>query len=420
DLAEASVRLAGWDTWNLVRVDQLARFLRPKLEAARTPAEKIKILNTWILKDHVVFTNLSAPDVQLSFLPYVFSQDAGNCVGYTTLYLALGQRLGLPLHGVLIPGHAFVRWEDGTFRRNIEPMFRGTEVGNAYYRASPHQLRNRTPREVLSVVLSNAAALSLRFGNYESAREECEVALRLDPSNAAARNNYVLCMLHASLDERERIDTLLEELRTRSPDDAEPWLLQSSIHAAFNEHDEALQAAHEAVRREESDRTRGWRARCYARLGQLDRAKNDLQRLENAEPFGDLRLELRVRDNPAGAVQSITQSLATAGHDRLRRITRAAEVLLEIREPAQALVVLDMGREHSERSLKDEFIQTGGVAAPDMLTREGARRRWHLVRAKALHAEGRKSEARAALATAKKHGHGGRLTLEVERLLESR
>ena len=49
-----------------------------------------------------------APD---SFLHKVLSERAGNCIGLTSLYVALGERLGLPLVAMGLPRHVFLRWE---------------------------------------------------------------------------------------------------------------------------------------------------------------------------------------------------------------------------------------------------------------------------------------------------------------------
>jgi regulator of sirC expression with transglutaminase-like and TPR domain len=100
-------------------------------------------------------------------LPHVVRRRRGHCVGLSTLYLALGYRLGLPLYGVSVPGHFFVRWEGEGLRRNIELTSRGAVHDDAYYverfRIGKTQvdrgvyLQSLRRREVLVEVLNNRA-----------------------------------------------------------------------------------------------------------------------------------------------------------------------------------------------------------------------------------------------------------------------
>lgn len=100
-------------------------------------------------------------------LPHVVRRRRGHCVGLSTLYLALGYRLGLPLYGVSVPGHFFVRWEGEGLRRNVELTSRGAVHDDAYYverfRIGQSQvdrgiyLQSLRRREVLVEVLNNRA-----------------------------------------------------------------------------------------------------------------------------------------------------------------------------------------------------------------------------------------------------------------------
>lgn len=54
------------------------------------------------------------------FLAGLLRTKRGSCVSMPLVYLAIGQRLGLPLHLVCIGRHYFIRWEEPGFRMNIE------------------------------------------------------------------------------------------------------------------------------------------------------------------------------------------------------------------------------------------------------------------------------------------------------------
>jgi tetratricopeptide (TPR) repeat protein len=65
-------------------------------------------------------------------LSSVIGERRGNCLGLGALYLAIGERTGMPLDGVLLPGHFFVRTRDPG-RHNVELLRRGEAMPDAWY-----------------------------------------------------------------------------------------------------------------------------------------------------------------------------------------------------------------------------------------------------------------------------------------------
>ncbi len=45
----------------------------------------------------------------------------GSCVSMPLIYVVVGQRLGMPVHLVVLGKHCFIRWEEGGYRMNVEP-----------------------------------------------------------------------------------------------------------------------------------------------------------------------------------------------------------------------------------------------------------------------------------------------------------
>ena len=84
-----------------------------------TPEQKIAALNAVLLSDRKV-EYLSNKYWRDSTLAASVLRGKGNCLSTSTLYVLAGQALGLPIKMVLIPRHAFARWDDGTTRINIE------------------------------------------------------------------------------------------------------------------------------------------------------------------------------------------------------------------------------------------------------------------------------------------------------------
>jgi len=66
-------------------------------------------------------------------LSSVLGERRGSCLGLASLYLAVGERLGVPLDGILLPGHFFVRTR-GPGGHNVELLRRGEAMPDEWYR----------------------------------------------------------------------------------------------------------------------------------------------------------------------------------------------------------------------------------------------------------------------------------------------
>ena len=95
-------------------------------------AKKIAVLNKSLLAERDVnyLSNLYWRDATLAAS---LLRKRGNCLSTSTLYMLAGEALKLPIHMVLIPRHAFARWDDGKVRINIETTNKGAEHPDAFY-----------------------------------------------------------------------------------------------------------------------------------------------------------------------------------------------------------------------------------------------------------------------------------------------
>ena len=116
----------------------------------------------------------------------------GNCLGLTLLYLAVAERVGLPLHGVSAPEHFFVRYDDGVTRINLEPTRGGrTPVKDRAYIQSGRisrdsldrgiHLRTESKRQVLASLLANRAGYRAVQGELGAAYGDALRALAVKP-----------------------------------------------------------------------------------------------------------------------------------------------------------------------------------------------------------------------------------------------
>lgn len=105
-----------------------------------------------------------------TFLPNILESRRGVCLGVSTLYLCLAQRLGLDLEIVTPPGHIFVRYQDQSETKNIETTCRGIHLPTEEYLSiNTKKLAVRSIREVIGMAHHNQASTFLAKENFEQA-----------------------------------------------------------------------------------------------------------------------------------------------------------------------------------------------------------------------------------------------------------
>jgi len=150
------------------------------------------------------------PDLRFVFLSSVLDSRRGSCVGLGTLYLALGEVLGWRVEGVMMPGHFYVRVDEGERLRNVELLRRGEEMPDAWYAqrfavagpGAPEYGRALSPREVLGIVEYDVGKARLRQSRWSEARRAFRVATSLFPALSEAHASLgATAQLLGSLDE---------------------------------------------------------------------------------------------------------------------------------------------------------------------------------------------------------------------------
>jgi len=188
----------------LDRLHRLSLLLKRDIQGLEEPEAVIRAINRRLFHRCICTGPSWEGDDLASSLSVVLQDHCGNCTGHSILLLAMGERLGLPLHGVLRPRHVFVRWDDGKTRRNIETTQRGAELADADYHdwhapnlwsitpedlAAGRYLRNLKKKQVVAVLLNNLSGVYLNSPNlktgdwrYRRAWECADQAIRLDPA----------------------------------------------------------------------------------------------------------------------------------------------------------------------------------------------------------------------------------------------
>jgi tetratricopeptide (TPR) repeat protein len=147
----------------------------------------------------------------------------GSCLGISLLMLLIAEQCGCPLHGVLLPGHFFVRFDNGVVRRNIEPNANGVERTDDYYRnsysvkeGSWYRLTNASYAEVLGLLNYNCGNTLLHQKLPEYALLQFSAATEKFPDFAVAWGNMAITL--AQLGRLPEAQKALETAARLQPD----------------------------------------------------------------------------------------------------------------------------------------------------------------------------------------------------------
>lgn len=193
---------------------------RVKEKKLKMSYKAIEVMNEYLF-DELGFSSISeASDPNDLFLHTVMDKKRGYCLSLSILYLSLGERLGLPLYGVVVPGHFFVRYDDGRVRFNIET------TSNGGYADDEHYINKfKVPKgndSIYMVNLNKIQTLGCFFNNlgnsYNKIGDTGQAMLALE---RAVEINPTLAESHVNL--------------------GNIYLMKDRINDAINEYEEALE-----------------------------------------------------------------------------------------------------------------------------------------------------------------------------------
>ncbi|MCX5638389.1 MAG: tetratricopeptide repeat protein [Planctomycetota bacterium] len=185
---------------HLSALDDMALEIRDRLIRQKLKAnfQAIPLINKYLF-DECLFQPISeAIDPNDLFLHSVLDKKRGYCLSLSILYLSLAERLGLPLYGVVVPGHFFVRYDDGRVRFNIETTGKGSRAPDEYYvnkfkvpqgHNSSIYMRNLNKIQTLGCLFNNLGNVYSDIGNYELALLALVRAVEINPTLSESRSN---------------------------------------------------------------------------------------------------------------------------------------------------------------------------------------------------------------------------------------
>jgi tetratricopeptide (TPR) repeat protein len=271
-------------------LDAMAEEIKTRLQERKLRAnfKAIPVINEYLFNELGYTAVSDAEDPNDLFLHSVMDRRQGYCLSLSTLYLALGERLGLPLYGVVVPGHFFVRYDSRSIRFNIECTARGAQQNDSHYiekfNVPEHHdrlyMENLTKKQTLGCLFNNFGVVYLETGQPKYALLALDLAARINPKLAEARSN-----LSIALQEQGQEDDALEQLlralennpndpavhrelgrayfkrknyaqalrsivhsRELDPENADTFVLQGEVYAAQKHYRKARESYDEALR----------------------------------------------------------------------------------------------------------------------------------------------------------------------------
>ncbi|MHC4704736.1 MAG: transglutaminase family protein, partial [Planctomycetota bacterium] len=213
----------------LARLDEIALEIRDRLRRRRLQmnSRAIPVINDYLFSELRFKSIAEANDPNSLFLHTVMDQQRGYCLSLSVLYLAIGERLGLPLYGVVVPGHFFVRYDDGRMRFNIETTSKGGTASDDHYinkfNVPPGDdgsvyMKSLSKIQTLGCFFNNLGNSYSDVGDMDAALRAFEQAAEINPKLSESRANLGNIYLKKGLI-REAVDQYLTALQI-NPNDA--------------------------------------------------------------------------------------------------------------------------------------------------------------------------------------------------------
>ena len=184
----------------LSKLDEMALEIREMLGRRKLGADfrAIPVMNEYLFGKFGFKSISEANDPNSLFLHTVIDKKEGYCLSLSVLYLSIGERLGLPLYGIVVPGHFFVRYDDGRVRFNIETTSKGGNAPDEHYikkfkvprlNGRSIYLKNLSKIQTLGCFFNNLGNSYSDVGDIESALLAFERAVEINPALSESRAN---------------------------------------------------------------------------------------------------------------------------------------------------------------------------------------------------------------------------------------
>lgn len=204
DVFNASVLLAQ-DYYSDINVtqanevfDAIVNDIGEQIEGVDEPCQIVGIINKHLYETLHISPIGNAVEPSYLLPNKVLEGRKGHCMSLSVMYVAIAERLGLPIFAKVVPAHIYVCYDDGQSRFNIETTAGGHSLPNSHYRRflpypertiSGFDLRKLSKAELLGTFLSNLGTVLKEADRNTDALDAYKKALFLAPESAEIHTN---------------------------------------------------------------------------------------------------------------------------------------------------------------------------------------------------------------------------------------
>lgn len=210
-------------------LDDFAADIRESLPDDPRPESAVSSINRYLFEERGFRGNrLDYYNPRNSFLNDVMARRTGIPITLSVLYMEIARRLGLPIHGVGLPGHFLVKYDDRSRVFFIDPFHEGKVlnrqgcsdlVGTLHGRPvelNDAQLAAASKRQIIVRMLHNLRSIYVTSRQYRKALETLDAISAVSPSTPEDLRERAF--LHQELGQRAQALQALEAYAARHPD----------------------------------------------------------------------------------------------------------------------------------------------------------------------------------------------------------
>ena len=226
------------------QIDVLARKVEERLTPGDRPVSKAGCLVSVINFD-AGFESSNRME-ECFRLSEVIRNGGGNCLGMTMLYLCVAERARIPLYGVEIPYHIFLRYDDGTDELDLEPTAFLTRYPNGYPspfffserdRDQSDKLKTLDTKQVLAAYIATVAAVEAKQRG-KRASQLAKLAVRLYPERS--ESHMALGWTYWTREEFDEAEAAYKHAIRKRPDNVDAWTALGRLRHSQGKHNAAL------------------------------------------------------------------------------------------------------------------------------------------------------------------------------------
>jgi regulator of sirC expression with transglutaminase-like and TPR domain len=227
----------------LSKLDDFAEELAPRLHRAGSLEDRAMELGHFLFEEQGFAGNTEHYyDARNSFLHEVLDRRLGIPISLSVLAIAVGERCGLEMSGIGLPGHFIAKVSDGADEVLFDPFHGGalltpsgcSELVSAVvgepYAITAKNLKATPPGIIAMRMLNNLKAVYLQGGEFEPAAQVIEWLILLNRNDPTQYRDLGVALVHADQHGRA-IDPLTHYLKA-SPDSVDAPIVKKFLNAA--------------------------------------------------------------------------------------------------------------------------------------------------------------------------------------------